>query len=230
MFVAAVAVLVYLWIPAQSTGSTTEQVRSKGQVLTLFKMPVIWLQAIIVICAYVGYKITDDFSLYANQVLGMTELEAAAIGGAGLWMRPLFAVIAGFLADKFTGSKVLVYCFALMLIGALALSLGWAESSVLQLVLTMVCTVAGIYAIRGIYFALMGEAAIPLHATGVAVGIISVLGFTPDIFMSPLMGYLLDANPGVEGHRDLFSVLAIAAVIGLLASMSFARRVSKPAC
>jgi len=228
LFVASVALLVWLFIPVKQENEFGPRLQRSGlRLFELLKMPVIWLQAVIVICAYVGYKITDDFSLYANQVLGMTEVEAAAIGGAALWMRPLFAVTVGFIADKFTGSRVLLYCFLLMSLGALLLAMGWAESSLIHLLVAMLATVAGIYGIRGIYFALMGEAAIPLHATGLAVGIISVLGFTPDVFMSPLMGYLLDANPGVAGHRDLFVVLTLFALLGWVASLAFSRQVRR---
>ena len=82
---------------------------------------------------------------------------------------------------------------------------------------------AGIYGIRAIYFAVMKEAAVPLLATGSAVGIISVLGYTPDVFMSPFMGYLLDHFPGEKGHELVFLTLAIFALIGLWVSYLFKR-------
>ena len=59
----------------------------------------------------------------------------------------------------------------------------------------------GVYGLRSLYFALIQEARIPILYTGTAVGLISILGFTPDIFMGPWMGYLLDNNPGAEGHH-----------------------------
>jgi Na+/melibiose symporter-like transporter len=67
----------------------------------------------------------------------------------------------------------------------------------------------------------MEEAGIPLALTGTAVGIISVVGYTPDIFVGPLMGWLLDSSPGPEGHQHLFLVLTGCAVIGLGASVWF---------
>jgi len=33
---------------------------------------------------------------------------------------------------------------------------------------------------------------IPLLATGTAVGLISIVGYTPDVFSGPLIGYLLE--------------------------------------
>jgi hypothetical protein len=43
-------------------------------------MPVVWLHAVIVVCAYVGYKATDDFSLLARDALGFDDVQASTIG------------------------------------------------------------------------------------------------------------------------------------------------------
>jgi hypothetical protein len=79
---------------------------------------------------------------------------------------------------------------------------------------------SGIYALRGLYFAIMGEARIPLSYTGTAVGIVSTIGYTPDVFSGPLMGYLLDRSPGASGHYHWFGVVAAFALLGLLATLA----------
>ena len=88
-------------------------------------------------------------------------------------------------------------------------------------------TLVGVYGIRGIYFALMQEAAVPIVATGTAVGIMSVVGFTPDVFMSPVMGYLLDTYPGAQGHQYVFLVLAGFSIVGLSISVMFRNYVAR---
>jgi sugar phosphate permease len=179
----------------------------------------IWLQAVIIICAYVGYKITDDISLYANEVLGFDEVYAAGVGTMALWMRPLAAIGAGFIADRWTGSKVITWCFLLMIVTGLFIYSGLFVGAVWWIIMVMAMTVVGVYGIRGIYFALMQETKVPIAATGTAVGVMSVVGFTPDVFMSPLMGYLLDSYPGAQGHQYVFLVLAFFAFAGFLASV-----------
>jgi membrane associated rhomboid family serine protease len=89
--------------------------------------------------------------------------------------------------------------------------------------MTIAGTSVGIYAVRGVYFALFQEAKVTLIYTGSAVGLVSVIGFTPDIFMGPLMGYLIDSSPGAAGHQHLFAVLAGFGLIGLVASVVFQR-------
>ena len=74
---------------------------------------------------------------------------------------------------------------------------------------TMVCASLGIFALRGLYYAIMEEGQVPLAYTGSAVGLVSVTGYAPDIFMGPLMGYLLDSAPGASGHRHVFSVVTL---------------------
>ena len=41
---------------------------------------------------------------------------------------------------------------------------------------------------RGLYLAIMGEAKIPLAVIGTVVGLPSVVGYLPDVFMALLMG------------------------------------------
>ena len=89
--------------------------------------------------------------------------------------------------------------------------------------LTVVATSLGIYALRGLYFAIMREGRIPLHVTGSAVGFVSLIGYTPDVFMGPLMGWLLDRNPGAVGHQDLFAFVATVALAGVVVTVIFQR-------
>jgi len=179
------------------------------------------MMAVIIVCAYVGYKITDDYSLYANEVLGFNEVSAAGVGTMALWIRPVSAVLAGIVADRFEGTKAIIWCFALIIFGSVLTFLGVLEH-LAWLALTILATsLIGVYGLRGIYFAVMKEAGIPLVATGAAVGIISIVGYTPDIFMGPLMGFLLDNFPGAAGHQYVFLVLTIFSIIGLLVSIRF---------
>ena len=52
--------------------------------------------------------------------------------------------------------------------------------------------------------------------TGAAVGLISLVGFTPEIFLAWVGGAILDATPGPTGFVDLFGFLAGIAVAGVL--------------
>ncbi|MGB5414169.1 MAG: hypothetical protein WBN01_05970 [Polyangiales bacterium] len=74
------------------------------------------------------------------------------------------------------------------------------------------------FAARSLYFAVMERGQIPLPLTGTAVGLISLVGYTPDIFAGPAMGYLLDRSPGEAGHQQVFACLAAFALVGGIAA------------
>ncbi len=185
--------------------------------------PAVWMLAVIIVCAYVGYKITDNFSLFAKDVLSFTEVEAATVGTIALWMRVVVAIAAGYFADRFSGSKIIIACFTLNLIGGLAMGVGLVSTSIGAVAIAFTTMLIGVYGVRVLYFAVLQEANVPLFTTGTVVGIISFIGFTPDIFMSPLSGFFLDRFPGVMGHQFVFLVLAFFSLIGLMTAIRFYR-------
>ena len=58
----------------------------------------------------------------------------------------------------------------------------------------------------------------PRWVTGTAVGFVSFIGFTPDVFVAFVGGVLLDRSPGLVGHQHFFLFLAVFAAIGIIAS------------
>jgi MFS family permease len=223
-----VALLVWLVVPESiSIQKSEKKLIPLTGIKELFNKPAIWLQAVIVICAYVGYKTTDDFSLYASDAFNYHDVAAAKIGTVSFWVRPFAAVGAGFLADKFSASKMSLISFGLVVIGSAAIAFGILRPNMyLALILVIVTTSMGIYALRGIYFALFQESNIHLAITGSAVGLVSFIGFTPDIFMGPLMGFLIDRSPGALGHQHVFLVLSLFSLVGLTAVFLFRKSVS----
>lgn len=224
----AAAVLVMFAIPHRDPSETAagEPLSLRG-VARVAAMPTVWLQAAIILCAYVGFKAIDDFSLYANQVVGLDEVDAARAGVLSLWIRPFAAVGAGLLADRIGATTMTVSSFTLLALGSLILASGLIGAGMVWVfLLTIVCTSMGIFALRALYFAIMREGKVPLAYTGAAVGLVSVIGYTPDVFMGPLMGYLLDQSPGAAGHQHVYWVVACFALFGLIASWRFARQTS----
>ena len=218
-----VALLVWLVVPDQQIGSNEGQSHlGLSGVKAIVSRKSVWLQAIIVTCAYVGYKSTDDFSLYASDAFGYNDVAAAQIGTISFWLRPLAAVLAGILADKFSPSKMTLISFGLVVVGSVGIASGIVQPNMYwALILIIATTSLGIYALRGIYFALFQESEIPITFTGSAVGLVSFLGFTPDIFMGPLMGFLIDRSPGELGHQHVFIVVGMFATIGMVTTLGF---------
>lgn len=224
-----IAVLVWILVPdstpgGEAGGPEDAQKLSLSGVKAACRMPTVWLQAIIVVCAYTGYKATDDFSLLSRDALGFDDVQASGIGTLAFWIRAAAAIAAGFLGDRIDASRVIVWGFVILIGGCLLIASGvLVPGPAWMLIATIVTASVGIYALRGVYFALLAEGAVPLAYTGSAVGVVSVLGFTPDVFMGPLMGVLLDNSPGLPGHQHVFAAVAGFGAIGLLAALIFRR-------
>ena len=165
-----VSLLVWFALPTTKTKSEERQKLTLEGVRKVMRMPAIWLQAIIVVCAYVGYKSTDDFSLYARDAFGYDDVAAARIGTITFWVRPFAAVSAGLLGDYIRSSRMVTASFAILATGALTIASGILQPGMYWvLIATIAGTSVGIYALRGVYFALFQEAKVPLAVTGSAV-------------------------------------------------------------
>jgi len=73
-----------------------------------------------------------------------------------------------------------------------------------------------VYALRGVYFALLQENYVPPYLTGAVAGTVSFVGYTPEIFFGPITGRILDANPGAVGFQHYFLFLAAVSAIGIV--------------
>ncbi len=221
---ALAAIVVWFLVPERPVleKARTEPRIDIRQIGRVFTIPTLWLQSLVVICAYVSYKGTDDFSLLAADALGYDDVGAAWVGTAAFWVRPFAAVLAGLLADRTSGTWVIGLSFGLM--GAVELfvaGIAGLPSVGGLLLVSILATSVFVYALRGVYFAIFDEGHVPWEVTGTAVGVVSVLGYTPDVFFGPLMGVLLDASPGIAGHQHLFLVLAGFAAVGLGSTLAF---------
>jgi sugar phosphate permease len=221
----AAAGLAWFGIPSiRPQVSTAGEDRIWRHLGTVMRMPAIWLQSIIVVSAYVGFKATDDFGLFAKEAYAMDEVESAWISSANAWIRPFAALAAGWLADRSSASRIAAACFVTLIVGFLAMSsMTPMPGSMWMLVSQIALVCVAVFGLRGVYFALFGQAAVPLAATGTAVGIVSLVGYTPDIFSGLVLGMILDAHPGAYGHQLYFAVVALVAGVGLLATLAFAR-------
>ena len=180
-----------------------------------FKIPRVWLLVGIVFTAYSVYGLMSYINVYAVDIYGMSETNAANLGGIRYLLQGIGGIVGGFLADK-------IHSRLKVIIGAAGLlAVSWAgflfiptDAAMLSAVLAnFFFGVILIYAIRSLYFADIDDAGIDVSITGRVSGILSTFGYLPDVFMFTMVGAWMDANPGVGGYNQVF---IYAAVMGVL--------------
>lgn len=229
--IATAAVGVMVWFTLRGIEVETEKQHDNGwataltQLRAVIKLKVVWLQATVLVCAYSSYKAFDQYALFAVRGHGLDEIDAAQIVTAGAWTRPVAALALGLLGDRFGISRMALVCFVLLIIShSLFAFTGQALGSLSMILLNTLVTGVAIFGLRGLYFGLLEEGQIPLAVTGTAVGLVSVIGYTPDVYVAAIAGYLIDQNPGLLGFQHLFVLLLAFSVVGALAAWAFTRQ------
>lgn len=203
--------------------SEIEDIKEKiglKEIIKVLKMPVVWLISIVILAAYSAYWGSYYFTPYATDAFKMSVVFGGAIGVGKMWLKPLPALGAGFLGDKIGPSKTCALAFMILIISfGVFIFIPTKPSLALILIINTAVAALAIFALRGVYFALLEEGGIPLALTGTATGALSVIGYTPDIFMPMLGGVLLDRYPGALGFRYFFAFIAVLSIIGLLSTL-----------
>ncbi len=183
------------------------------------KYPVTWLCAGTILCVYSVYSASSYMQPYCQEVLGMTAVVAGYVGILKKdVIRLAAAPFSGWLSKKWGGRcAALIGVFGIMLVATLVvlLALPAGGGFVAITVVIMVTSSFAIYGMRGMYYAIIGEAGTPANIYGTVSGIAMFIGFSPDFFNPTLIGSWLDKYPGAPGYRMIFIYMLITMVVGL---------------
>ena len=218
VFIIGIVVYAYLKIELKDD----EKIGNIKSLLELAKLKSVWLISFIILCAYMGYKITDVYSLYASEVMLFDEINAARVGALQQYLRPIVCISIAFFTDKNGNINNILIGFFVMMLGSILFASGLIKVSMNTLFfISLIIVATGTYAIRGLYFSVLKDGKIPYILSGTAIGLISMVGYSPDIFATPLYGYLLDNYPGIKGHQYVYLLLFISSIFGIYVSLKF---------
>ncbi|WP_261543400.1 MFS transporter [Burkholderia multivorans] len=205
--------------PARAGKRATAMQPRRGNVLadlkTLAAILELWLVAAIVFCGYQVFWATYSFSAYLHEGnFGLSATAAGFITTLKLWMRPVGGIGGGFLGDRVSKVSVLFWALVLAALSLLGLIVAPAHSPQAMLVVLVLFIGILTYAIRGLYWSLLDGCRVPGHCAGLAIGLISVLGYSPDVFVPLINGYVTQAYPGAHGYQLYFGYIAAIALCG----------------
>ena len=188
----------------------------------------IFFQSLIVLSAYSAYKGIDYYSQFFYEIMNYSKEKAASTMSNLSYLRPLCALFAGLIADKISATKLSIYLFIALIIAFLYLGfISTIFNLEILIMINIMISMAAVFALRGIYFCYLQETKIPTNIIGFSVGIISLIGFFPDVYIGPLFGYFLDAYSKVEAFNLCYLFLLILSLIGLYSALKLHNSVKK---
>ncbi len=178
-----------------------------------------------------GGYLADKFSPRKMLAFAFLATAAGAIAIAKSYcLQFVAAPVGGAVADKLGSISFVVACCFVIIVAALAgfAFLPASPSVLIIAIVLMLLFSAGIFAMRGIYFATLDECQkVPRSLMGTAIGVVSVIGFFPDVYMNAIVGAMMDAYPGAAGYKHVFLIMLGFAVVGLIASVVLNRKIKK---
>ena len=164
-FVALTAALIYCGLPDEKSEAPSQSFQVRDLLDRAGDIR-LWRQGFIVVCAYCGFKAIDIYGLFLVDAFGASDGEAAKATALTFWVRPVTAIAAGFAADRVGRFPTLTVSFLAMAVmyGLIAVSpnlFASAASIPLLLIGILLGTAAFAYALRGVYFAVAGDLAVP---------------------------------------------------------------------
>lgn len=198
------------------------------QVGELLKNPTIWVFSLIIFIGYAIYSSTSYFTPYLTNVVGISAKDSRYLSIIRQFVFYVLAPLSGFIADRVikSTSKWFMFLFAvlaLLFAGVMFIPVSWGTEFI-----SLYSLLPGLFGLSlyGIVFSIAHEARIPLKVLGTAVGMASIIGYSPDFFMAMMFGTWLDEF-GPSGYNYIFSFLAAICVIGIVASAYIFKRVKK---
>ena len=228
------AVCVWFFVPdptpvasrAVDDQKTADQVDVLRRLILVLRSPAVWLQAVVIIAAYSTFKMFDYYGLYSEDAYGLTRTDSAKVVAYLSFLRVAGALAAGWIADRLLGvASSVQLCFGLLIAAyAVFLFVPPGHGLVWLMIANMVVSSAAFFGLRGIYFALLEESGTPRELTGTAVGVICFVGFTPEIFMPLVTGWLIrearSSGNVLVGYDQIFWFLIGLSLLGLLAAVA----------
>lgn len=180
-----------------------------SDILSVLRISTTWYCSLIIFGVYTIYAILSYSTNYLTEMYGMTLVAASYMG---IVINKIFRAFCGPLGGIITTwsrvksptrvIQILSIISALTLVALLATNSHPQSVAIgigLILLLAFTC-----YASRGLYFACPGEARTPTFIMGTTVGICSVIGFMPDVFVYPVVGHWQDTLPAAEAYRNMW--------------------------
>ncbi len=186
------------------------------------KTPQVWVIGLIIFCGYGLFASQSYITPYMTGVMGAVVTYGVLMGILRTYgVQAIGAPISGIVADKIGGPSIVIgFAFAIAALCMLILLMVPPELKNLAIVSNVMIVLAFcVFALRGNFYATFSESKIPMHTMGTAVGVACFVGYLPEGFTYPMIGYWLDSYPGLPGYQITFGYMLALSLVGILATL-----------
>lgn len=232
---AVLALLVIIFVPDfdkdknKVDAEGNEVVKEKGVIFQSFTSSSTWLCIFVIMCGYTLWITANSYmGTFGTRVLKISPQLSSAISIVRSYIIVFVAgVSGGIFMDKFQFKGRGMF-FAFLATGICALAIFMTTGFATLCVGITIIIAYLVNVIKSTYWSIMGEAGIPLARTGIATGIISFIGLTPDIFVPPIVSRFIAYGESVGnialGFNIMLGWMVVWAVLGIMAAITLERR------
>lgn len=213
------AILFFIMYPndldEEGINASAEPVKF-SDILVVLKMPATWILSFLIFSIYGVFSGSTYFTTYVTDVLGVVGISASIITIFRTYIaRAVFAPVGGVVSDKTKKlpRDIALYSLITALLIAILLLFGSNLPSFVIVAIILGSAIT-IYMNFGIMWAAAEELKIPRHLYGTVIGVASIIGYAPDLFMNTMFGSWLDQY-GAEGYTPIFMFLIGLALLGV---------------
>ncbi len=226
----AIAVLVAVFVkPAEDRNVETgeEEKFRLADVSKILTNKYVWLHGLIIFCGYTVFWSNYYFGGHLQTNLEMSAVTVGSMMVGVLWMRPIGGFLGGYCADKFGRAQTVATGTFLAAAAVCVLAIIPSSAGTTVIGGLVLLTAVFIYVVRGTYWSILGQAKISAALTGTAIGVVSLIGYLPDIFIPQMNSYLWSTFGNEGGYRAYFIVTAGFGVLGAVLALMFNRMSKK---
>ena len=223
-FVSTLMVL-FLYHKDENAVETKNEPKAKvttREILSVLKMPRVWLFSLMVFGIYGFYAGSSYLTPYFSTVLGVSVVFSGSLATLKNYgTRFVGAPIAGMICDKIGRLKFMAIAGALTLVLMVAFMMMPASGSVLVPIMILMFALALVnVSMKGTMFSALDEVGVDQRVNGMAIAVASILGFNvPDLILHPIFGAVLDAHEPVAAYKIIFGVLFALLATAFLTSL-----------
>jgi MFS family permease len=195
----------------------------------LFKNKNVYLHGAIIFMGYIVFWTVYYIGGFLESNVGLDSVTVASIMVVVLWMRPIGGFIGGLLADKFGRTNVQMVALVVAstcLITAAVLPVNLGKDVFFPLVVVLAIF---FYTIRGTYWSLLGDYKLEAFILGTAIGVVSFIGYLPDVLIPVFNTFLWNTFGAQGGYNAYFIASGLFGFVGFLLVIVFAKMIKKKA-